>query len=166
LDDKDIQAELDAQIDAGKLAKADGDTLYMIYFPPGISITIEGSASCQAFCAYHEGFKSQKYGNVFYGVMPDLGGACSFGCGGAGTRFDTLTSVSSHELIEAVTDPFPTPGNSPAYPQAWNTTDGNEVGDLCAGNDTTLSTQGLTYNLQQEFDNATHACAPGPYHSP
>jgi hypothetical protein len=166
LDDKDIQAELDAQIDAGNLPKPDGDTLYMTYFPPGVSITIEGQGSCSSFCAYHEGFVSKKFGNVFYGVMPDLGGMCSFGCGFQASSFDSLTDVSSHELIEAVTDPFPTPADKPAYPQAWNTTDGNEIGDLCASTSTQLSTQGLTYVVQKEFDNSILGCAAGPYHSP
>jgi hypothetical protein len=166
LDDKDIQAELDHQIDIGALPAPDDNTLFMTYFPPNFSITIDNMGSCSAFCAYHEGFKSAKHGNVFYGVMPDLGGACSFGCGPEASMFDNLTSVSSHELIEAVTDPFPTPGNTPAFPQAWNTTDGNEIGDLCADNNTQLTTQGLTYVLQQEFDNAANACAPGPYQSP
>ena len=166
LDDKDIQAEIEKQIDSGALPKPDGNTLFMIYFPPGISITIDTMASCMAFCAYHEGFVSQKYGNIFYGVMPDQGGACSLGCGFSPTPFDSLTEVSSHELIEATTDPFPTPKDKPAYPQAWNTTDGNEIGDLCAGNATNLTTQGLTYTLQAEFDNTTGKCTTASYKSP
>ena len=166
LDDKDIQTELDQQIDANILPKPDADTLFMIYFPPGISITIEGQTSCQAFCAYHEGFVSKKSGSIFYGVMPDLGGACSFGCGSQGNRFDDLTVTSSHELAEAITDPFPTPGDKPAYPQAWNTSKGEEIGDLCTTVSTRLSTQGLTYILQQEYDKSTLACAPGPYQNP
>ena len=75
-----------------------------------------------------------------------------------------MTEVTSHELIEAITDPFPTPGATPAYPQAWNTTDGNEIGDLCAGNDTQLSTAAGNFVLQQEFDNSINGCAKGPYH--
>lgn len=166
LDDKDIQAEIAHQIDIGALPKPDDNTLFMTYFPPGFTLTIDGQGSCSAFCAYHEGFKSEKYGNVFYGVMPDLGGACSFGCGPEQSNFDNLTSVSSHEMIEAITDPYPTPGNTPAFPQAWNTSDGNEIGDLCADNNTKLSTQGLTYTVQEEFDNVAGACTPGPFQSP
>ncbi len=164
--DADIQKELEHQIDIGALPKPDDNTLYMTYFPPGVGITIENQKSCQAFCAYHEGFKSQTHGNVFYGVMPDLeSGACSFGCGFASDSFSNLTTVSSHEFIEAVTDPFPTPATSPAFPQAWNTSDGNEIGDLCAGSMTTLTTANRTYTIQQEFDNSTQACSPGPFSS-
>jgi len=165
LEDKDIQAELDLQIANGVLPKPTANTLFMTYFPPGVSIKIDGQGSCSAFCAYHEGFESKTNGNVFYGVMPDMGGACSFGCG-FNSQFDTTTIVSSHEFIEAVTDPFPTPKDKPVFPQAWNTTDGNEIGDICAGTQTNLTTQGMTYMLQQEFDNKTASCAAGPYQSP
>lgn len=166
LQDADVRAEIEAQVAAGVLPKPTDDSIFMIYFPPGISITIEGQSSCSAFCAYHEGFKSTSLGNTFYGVMPDLGGMCSFGCGFADSRFDSLTAISSHELIEAVTDPFPTPGDKPAFPQAWNTTDGQEIGDLCASTSSRLTTQGLTYTLQGEFDNTANACQTGTYQSP
>ena len=166
INDTDIQAELDLQIAKGVLPKADSNTLYMIYFPGGVSITIDNQTSCTAFCAYHNGFASKTHGNVFYGVMPDMtSGACAFGCGFA-AAFDNVTEVSSHELIEAVTDPFPTPGSNPTFPQAWNTTDGNEVGDLCAGNATQLTSKGLSYNLQQEYDNTISGCTSGPFQSP
>jgi hypothetical protein len=165
LQDADVQKELDAQIAAGVLPKPNANTLFMTYFPPGVSIAIDGQGSCSTFCAYHEGFTSPTNGNVFYGVMPDLGGACAFGCG-FNSPFDNLTIVSSHEMTEAVTDPFPTPKDKPAYPQAWNTTDGSEIGDLCAQTQTNLTTQGTTYLLQQEFDNSITGCASGPYQSP
>lgn len=166
LDDRDIQAELESQIQNHKLPVPDDNTLFMIHFPAGISITIEGAASCSSFCAYHEGFVSKSLGNIFYGVMPDLAsGACSFGCGFNGNPFANTTVVSSHELVEAITDPFPTPGSSPSYPQAWNTNDGNEIGDLCASTSTQLKTSKGIFQLQREFDNATHSCAAGPYQS-
>jgi hypothetical protein len=166
LQDADIQAELQSQIAAGKLPKNDDNSLYMIYFPPGVNITIDGMSSCQAFCAYHDGFKSASLGNIYYGVMPDLGGACLFGCGFFPNRFDAVTVISAHELIEAVTDPFPTPADKPAYPQAWNTSDGQEIGDLCAFTTNTLTTQGLTYTIQGEYDKTTGACTDGTYQSP
>ncbi|MGZ3651498.1 MAG: hypothetical protein ACXVB9_00040 [Bdellovibrionota bacterium] len=160
IDDKDIQAELQRQIDAGKLPKPDDSTLYMTYFPPGITITIEGMTSCSEFCAYH-GFNGAPAPNAhfYYGVMPDLGGACSFGCG-FGEHFNNVTSISTHEFCEAVTDPFPTPGSTPAYPQAWNDNAGSEIGDLCADSANTLTTAaGKTYNVQAEYDNSTAACS-------
>src|ERR1700686_1870559 len=59
VDDTQIQAELLAQIDAGHLpGPATGSNslvtpLYMIYFPPGVTITLQGAESCAQFCAYH-----------------------------------------------------------------------------------------------------------------
>src|SRR5262249_1952098 len=86
------------------LPKNDGNSLYMVYFPPGISISMGGSSSCQAFCAYHSTLQRSDGSYVFYGVLPDLGGACAGGCG-SGSLFQSNTQVSSHEMIEAVTDP-------------------------------------------------------------
>ncbi len=159
LSDADIQAELEAQIAAGKLPPSDANSLYMTYFPDGVSIEIAGQKSCQQFCAYHEGFNSKSGAPVYYGVMPVCGG---FGCG-FGDAFGNLTIVSSHEAIEAITDPFPTPGSSPAFPQAWNTTDGQEIGDLCAGTSGTVTGHGLTSKVQGEWDNASSACLTGPW---
>ncbi len=157
LTDEMLQAELDGQIAAGKLAPADDNSLYMIYFPAGYSITIEGAGSCSSFCAYHEGFKSTKHNtSIFYGVMP----ACGFGCGGG---FDGLSATSSHEAIEAITDPFPTPGSNRAYPQAWNTTGGEEIADLCQEGGSTVTGHGLVSRVSWEWDNATKSCNKGPW---
>jgi hypothetical protein len=160
LTDADVQAELDAQIAAGKLPAATDDSLYMIYYPSGYSISIEGARSCSSFCAYHEGFKSPKSGaNVYYGVMP----VCGFGCGVADNAFDSMSVVSSHECMEAVTDPFPTPGDKPAYPQAWNDAGGQEIGDLCAQGNSTVTGHGLTSAVQWEYDNSIQGCNQGAW---
>src|SRR5581483_1437341 len=161
LKDADIQKELENQIQAGKLPPATDDNLYMIYFPSGFNIEIEGQRSCVTFCAYHEGFKSSQLGaSVFYGVMPVCGG---FGCGFGGSAFDSMTIVSSHEAIEAITDPFPTPGNNPSYPGAWDTTDGQEIGDLCAQGSSTVTGHGIVSKVQWEWQNSIGGCAKGPW---
>ncbi|MDD5302467.1 MAG: hypothetical protein PHS14_05090 [Elusimicrobia bacterium] len=159
LTDAMLQTELDAQMAAGTLAAADDDTLYMLYFPSGYSITIESAASCSSFCGYHEGFKSARTGgSVFYGVMP----ACGFGCGGS-SAWDAIALTSSHECLEAVTDPFPTPGSSPAYPQAWNTAGGDEVADLCQEGASTVTGHGIVSKVSWEWDNASQSCLKGPW---
>ena len=113
--------------------------------------------SCAQFCAYHGFNGTPQSAHFYYGVMPDLGGACSFGCG-FGARFDNVTSISTHEFCEAVTDPFPTPGSNPGYPQAWNDNQGSEVGDLCADSSDTLRAGNKSYKVQSEYDNATASC--------
>ena len=155
LSNKAVQKELVAQIAAGNLPAPDANTLYMTYFPPGITITLGSSKSCSAFGAYHEGFKNATYGGVFYGVMPDCG-----------YTFADSTVVSSHELAEATTDNFPTPGSKPKYPQAWNTTDGYEIGDLCEGYSGTLTAGSTKYTVQQIYSNLVAGCSTGNYHSP
>jgi hypothetical protein len=159
LTDAMLQAELDAQIASGKLAPSDADTLYMLYFPPGYKITIEGEASCSSFCGYHEGYKSAGTGApVYYGVMP----SCGMGCGGS-SAYDAVALTSSHECLEAITDPFPTPGSNPAYPQAWNTAGGDEIADLCSEGASTVTGHGQVSRVSWEWDNSTKSCNKGPW---
>lgn len=151
--DEQIQQEIEKSVDAGILPRPDDNTLYMIHFSKDIQISIEGMTSCFSFGGYHNGVKSAKYGNVFYGVMPE----CSFFGGGG---FGNVTFVSAHELIEAVTDPFPTPGNSPAYPQAWNAKDGNEIADLCTSS-TIFKGPKADYKISMEWSNSRNRCYDG-----
>ncbi len=154
LTDGMIQKELSAQIAAGVLPSPDANTLYMIYFPLGIRIEGPGGSgnSCETFDAYHDGFKSSQGDSIFYGVMPDCG-----------LDFAAATEVSSHETIEAVTDPFPTPGNHPAYPQAWNSIKGDEVADLCQMRSPSYVSGSVTSVVARPWDNSTNACAKGPW---
>jgi hypothetical protein len=156
LTDAQVQTELLAQIKAGNLPKNNLNTLYMIYFPPGISINLDGALSCQSFGAYHFATSTTvSKSNVFYGVMPDCG-----------YTFNDTTIVSSHEYAEATTDAIPTPGSNPAFPQAWNDANGNEIGDLCEGTAGTLTAKKATYYVQEVFLNSTNACGTGNFHSP
>jgi hypothetical protein len=96
IDDTQIQSELLAQINAGHLpapvldAAGHVNTLYMIYFPPGKTITQGGSSSCVGggFCAYHGTTSSTLNSkNILYGVFPDMqpGSGCATGCGNSST---------------------------------------------------------------------------------
>jgi hypothetical protein len=170
IDDVQIQSELDSQIKAGVLPQPDADTLFMTYFPPGLTITVAGLQSCKELCAYHGMTGTPTTPHFYYGVMPDIGGSCSLGCGVAHTDFDSLTAISAHEFVEAITDPFPTPGSNPGYPQAWNDVQGAEIGDLCAmggGNNVLTSTSAnLTFAVQSEWDNAAGQCTSQSWTSP
>jgi hypothetical protein len=148
-----IIAELGRLIDHRKLPSPKADDLYMVHFPPGVTITMDdGSASCAQFCAYHYTFV-HKGKNVYYGVMPDLGGACRAGCGG-GSQLDDTMAASSHEMIEAVTDGAVGLANSLAPPLAWYDATNGEIGDICVGQ--TASVAG--YTVQLEWSNANGAC--------
>ncbi len=153
LTDRMIQKELSLQIAKGVLPAPDENTLYMLYFPQGIIIKGPGGSgdSCQTFDAYHDGFKALG-GAIFYGVMPD----CE-------ENFESVTVASSHEMIEAVTDPFPTPGNHPSYPQAWNSTQGDEVADLCQMGAPSYVSGSVSSVVARPWSNSIGTCAKGPW---
>jgi len=157
LNDSDIQAELDAQIGAGALPPNDGNSIYMTYFPPGYTITQGTSQSCVGggFCAYHGTYNGVSAGELFYGVMPDEGpgSGCDTGCGND-TQFNNLTSVSSHELIEAVTDAEVGLATSFGPPLAWYDPTYGEIGDICNAQHGTAA----GYVVQLEFSNVRNDC--------
>ena len=157
LNDTDIQTELANQISAGALPASTPNTLYMTYFPPGISITQGTSSSCSAggFCAYHGTFYSAS--EVFYGVVPDEGpgSGCDVGCGSDPTPFNNLTSVSSHEMIEAVTDAEVGVASGPLGPPiAWYDPNNGEIGDICNAQQGSIA----GYVVQTEWSNVSNAC--------
>jgi hypothetical protein len=80
---------------------------------------------------------------VFYAVMPYPG--CT-GCTGDLAAFDALTSTSSHELCEAITDPIPGLG--------WYDDTNGEIGDICAWQTRKLG----AYTVQLEWSNKASAC--------
>ncbi|HEX5504256.1 MAG TPA: hypothetical protein VFW96_16645 [Thermomicrobiales bacterium] len=115
------------------------NTLYFLYLPPGTTVTQGGSRSCQAFCGYHNDIAGQ----IFYAVMPYPGCA---GCVGGLAPSDALTSTSSHELCEAITDPIPG--------QGWYDDTHGEIGDICAWRTKQLA----GYTVQLEWSNRQGAC--------
>lgn len=177
IDDTQIQTELLAQISAGHLpgpvfdAAGNVNTLYMIYFPPGKTITLGGSQSCVAggFCAYHSTTSNTfEMKDLLYGVIPDLqSGSCSVGCG-TSSAFGNYTSVSSHELTEAITDADVGIATVFGPPLAWyDMADNAEIGDLCNGQQSSYVANGTTYTIQLEFSNAANNCVlPPPAPSP
>jgi hypothetical protein len=137
--DTAIQTFIKQQIAAGKLPKTMANTLYFVYLPPGVRVAMGGASSCQAFCGYHHAIGTK----TFYAVMPYPG--CT-GCLGGLDAFDSLTSTSSHELCEAVTDPIPG--------QGWYDDANGEIGDICAWQTKTIG----DYTVQLEWSNAAGRC--------
>jgi hypothetical protein len=142
-----------------KVPPPDDDTLYMMYFPSHVDPylnfgggSIPSCISNGQFCAYHSSFTLGTQ-LVRYGVMPDANaGGCAGGCGANPTPFQNMTDVSSHELIEAITDPDDN--------TAWvDSTQGcGEIGDICAtgGLDEVDTVGGFT--VQKEWSNKLNAC--------
>ena len=91
------------------------------------------------FCGYHDSINGQ----VFYAAMPYPG--CN-GCLGGLSDIDALTSTSSHELCEAITDAVPGTG--------WYDDHNGEIGDICAWK----TKQVAGHTVQLEWSNQANNC--------
>jgi hypothetical protein len=138
--DGDIQQLIQNEIANDPAVPQPGpSSLYFVYLPPGVTITMDGGASCSNFCGYH----SDVNGTLFYAVMPYPDCA---GCTGSLAVLDALTSTSSHELCEANTDPVPG--------QGWYDDANGEIGDICAWKTKQIG----AYTVQLEWSNQAGQC--------
>ena len=138
--DSAIQHMIQNQIASNpKVPKPNKNTLYFVYMPPGVKVIQGGSASCTSFCGYHNDIAGQ----VFYAAMPYP--SCT-GCTGGLAPFDALTSTSSHELCEAITDAIPG--------QGWYDDTHGEIGDICAW----MTKKVGAYTVQLEWSNIQNKC--------
>jgi hypothetical protein len=124
-------------VTAGTLPVPDEDTLYMVYFPSSVTLTLDTATSCSGFGAYHFAAQLTLPGDggatvtAAYALMPDCGDA----------PVGDLINVASHELIEAATDAksFGPDVRNQSWgyymeDPAWGILfGGQEVADLCAG---------------------------------
>ncbi len=156
IDDSAIQTWLATQFaTAGSGFPApDQNTLIVIYYPAGTTVTLQGAASCQQFGGYHN---SATVGGqqIAYAVVPRCNGI-------------TTTGAASHELIEASTDPHPMV--DPAYVQVddgdiyWELyLGGGEVGDMCAQFPAVFTTfPPFNYTVQRTWSNKSAAMGHDP----
>jgi hypothetical protein len=98
-----------------------------------------------------------------YSVHPDMqaGSGCATGCG-TGTTFGNYTSVSSHQLVDVVTDPSVGLATVIGPPPAWYDQTNGEIGDICNAQQSSLvGADGQTYTVQKYWSNAQNACVAG-----
>jgi hypothetical protein len=76
--------------------------------------------------------------------------------------FGNYTSVTSHELSEAITDADVGIATTFAAPLAWMDMTNGEIGDICNGQQGTYVANGTTYTIQLEFSNAANNCVLPP----
>ena len=135
-----IQSTLRALTASGGQVPAPAkNLLYFIYLPPGVTLVQGGSRSCQSFCGYHDHIDRQ----WFYAAMPYPNCA---GCLGSLAALDALTSTSSHELCEAITDPVPGEG--------WYDDANGEIGDICSWQTRKIGQS----TVQLEWSNRDNRC--------
>lgn len=117
--DAQIQTWIKSKIGDGSFPKPTRNTVYAIFYPSNTTVQASFGKGCFSFGAYHSYFAYQ--GNwIGYAIMP----RCA--------DLNALTEVTSHELIEAVSDPAPG-GYQDVGPRnvAWSLFGGSEVGDMC-----------------------------------
>lgn len=153
--DSDIQAEA-ARAQSVKGWKASIHNIFFVFTEQGQDLCFDSAGSqcaSNTFCAYHS-----NNGSTLYAAMPY---AASFSCNPGSSPnnddADQTINVTSHEQMEAATDP---------NGDAWLDSSGQEIGDKCAwtfgslnskGGDVTWS--GHSYIVQKEWDNKIGGCA-------
>lgn len=163
--DTDIQAEVAKAMAANNWTS--GLThMFFVFTSAGEGSCFDTSSTACAFtqyCAYHSFFSDSSNQPVVYANMPYTGtnlNACGVSTS-PNNDFDadSTINVTSHEHMEAVTDP---------ELNAWYDSQGNEIGDKCAWNFGTSSLDNGQANVQwnsnyyivqQEWSNAVDGCA-------
>jgi hypothetical protein len=169
-DDSVLRTYFAAQIQSGALPPPDAETLYVVYATRTMAVTLSTlGSSCSGFEGYHDAFAvappSPDGGAPDAGPLPDVEAAYAmvFNCGYGG--INGITSVASHEIAEAATDPEPDMNlayymtTNAAWPQSLGGGQtAGEVGDLCVDFDTTEG----AYTLQRIYSNAAAALSENP----
>jgi hypothetical protein len=123
-----IQTMLAQEIQSGKLDAPNGNTLYMVFMPPGVM----ESGDVGSGGGHHSSFPYGGGTAYFATVEHPLTGFQPGGGVGSATNFQIMTEIASHEMVEAITDPM---GNVPSQ-AAWfdrNSADKtyrDEIGDI------------------------------------
>ena len=133
--DTQIHSELQTLINSSQLKTPDANRLYVVYVEPGVVVKNPPDASNTSFLGYHGAFAgkdaSGKSADIHYEVIP-YPGSPNFSAASQGfaSNMDEITSVTSHELSEAVTDPNPNYKALGWYDDQLN----GEIGDLTSKN--------------------------------
>ena len=154
--DSDIQNEVSNAQSANGWSSSI-DNIFFVFTEQNTDLCFDSSqtqCASNTFCAYHNYFGS----NTIYAAMPY---AASFSCQTPGSPnnddADLTINVTSHEQMEAATDPLL---------NAWSDSSGQENGDKCAWNFGNVNPDGSNVNwngdpyiVQQEWDNVISGCA-------
>jgi hypothetical protein len=171
VDDGAIAGWIGKEIQAGHLPKATTDILYILFYPATTTLTLsmggQTATSCMEFGGYHNEGTLPDGTTVSYAVLPRCHDPR------VSSDLDLLTGATSHEIIEAVTDPLPQ--SLPSYQLtdinhlAWAVTGlGTEVGDMCAPlPGVFFRPQGLPWLVQRTWSNkaawsGASPCVPAP----
>jgi hypothetical protein len=157
-----MEAYIASAIKSTPAAAPDGNTMYMLYLPPGIDIIDDQTNQPNTNCQYYGGY------HTTYGTNGDAWGVGQH-CPLTGTNLTDLqwmTIVGSHEIAEAASDPTPGTGWTPPTPDTtqpwtqspWQAALFGEIGDMCVS---TQITDG-TFTYQRIWSNAAAAKGGDP----
>ncbi len=125
--DQDLQTLIEAHAlgsGSGGWPANTPNTIYTVYLPDGVTLTDGPDTSCVQFDGYH--FETTN--GVVYALIPRCTSTTFTGT-------EILTIATSHELLEASTDPHPE--TNPGFNQIdnddaiWQLMPGSELGDMC-----------------------------------
>ncbi len=148
-DAQSIGAEACNALRTGGVTPAEGDWV-VVY--GGAELT-----PAPGFCAWHSYFNCGGAA-LLIAFVPNVTG--SFGClnlGGPGdcnsasAEANATASLTAHELLESITDPFVS---------TWTDDAGKELADKCEGEPRCVALSSGSFVLQAAYSNAAHACAP------
>ncbi len=139
IDNKIIKERFATQIKNYEAMTPTPNTLFMLFFPPGVTITLGKKKSCDYFCGFHDAIDKK----IVYSVIPYVD--CQL-CRNNLSLLDAYTLIISHELCEAITDPIPKKG--------WYSSKDNEIGDICVGQQKKIG----KYLVQREWSNKHKSC--------
>ena len=148
---------------AGWPATPDPDAIYSVFLPTGVVLHTNFGDSCDAFGGYHDEAMGLQGQSIVYALLPR--------CGSGTSAIDSLTVATSHEWIEASTDPrvetTPAWGDSDPDHYVMSLTPGAEAGDYCEYLPSAAQRLVGNYAVQRTWSNAaslagTDPCVPAP----
>ncbi len=164
LADSQIQSFLATHLDGAHegWGTPDANTIYTVFYPVNVTVTLAPyGQSCQGFGGYHS-FTTVGSVQIPYAVIP----RCTELATLQGVE-DVMTGASSHELVEASTDPFGTGYDSADEDHFYYDLQPlSEVGDMCAfESDAFYKPAELGFAVQRVWSNVLAAqgkspCAP------
>ncbi len=129
--DNDIRAWLASQADGTHAGwpQAEASMVFVVFYPATTSIVADGKASCTAFDGYHlDGVASDGSTPLVYAVSTRC-------VSGDAAVLDEVTVATSHEILEASTDPLYL--TNPAFDEEdpdhiiWTLATAGELADMC-----------------------------------
>lgn len=159
--DTQIQSFLATHLDGthSDWGTPDPSTIYTVFYPVNVTITLDPfGQSCQGFGGYHS-FTTIGGVQIPYAVLPR--------CTELGTLQgveDVMTGATSHELIEASTDPFSTGYDSADEDHFYYDLQPlSEIGDMCAfESDAFYKPAELGFSVQRVWSNTLAAKGGSP----